>query len=487
MTNYDDRPAILGKCRATILSLRPIVALAMAVDLADGVSKRGSSVVNAPRRHGSNVTFAFAMAILLVVVGVSAARGAAIPVQLVKTGTGFQLLRGGKPYFIKGAGGEGPLRLLKQCGGNSLRTWGADPSEVRMDEVQAQGLTVTIGIWLGHKEQGFNYNDPEQVKKQYDHARSVVLQYRDAAPLLVWGLGNEMEGFDTGDDPAVWKAVEDIAKMVKELDPNHPTMTVIAEVKPSKIQALNQYCPDIDIIGINSCAGCPTIPQRYKDAGGVKPYIVTEFSQRGQWEVQKAPWGAPMEITSTEKADYYRKAYMGAIANQPMCLGGYAFHWGIKREVSATWYSMLLPNGDKTGVIDTMIEMWTGNAPKIKAPTIQPLTIDGAVGNTPPTFAPGSSVSVRLAATDPQNDPLTVDWEMEHDPAAYSKAGAPEETPQQFPSAIVHGDLNGATITMPDVPGGYRLYAYVTNRHHEVATANIVLGVTKAAVEGGVN
>ena len=80
--------------------------------------------------------------------------------------------------------------------------------------------------------------------------------------MLLWGIGNEMEGFGDGDDPAIWAAVNDIAAMVKELDPNHPTMTVTAEIGGGRIDGLHERSPAIDIHGINSYGGAPSLPER---------------------------------------------------------------------------------------------------------------------------------------------------------------------------------------------------------------------------------
>ena len=44
-----------------------------------------------------------------------------VPVELQKTDDGWQLLRGGEPYFIHGAGGDGPLDQLAAAGANSIR------------------------------------------------------------------------------------------------------------------------------------------------------------------------------------------------------------------------------------------------------------------------------------------------------------------------------------------------------------------------------
>src|SRR5712671_1708729 len=96
-------------------------------------------------------------------------------VRVVKGDGGFQLLRDGKPYFIKGAGGDGPMEALARAGGNSLRTWGADKVGPILDEAERLGLTVTVGIWLGHERHGFDYTDVEQVARQYEQARETIL------------------------------------------------------------------------------------------------------------------------------------------------------------------------------------------------------------------------------------------------------------------------------------------------------------------------
>ena len=61
------------------------------------------------------------------------ARAAAGPVrvEVVPHEGGWRLLRGGEPYVIKGAGGDGSLELLAASGANSIRTWGADESRLR--------------------------------------------------------------------------------------------------------------------------------------------------------------------------------------------------------------------------------------------------------------------------------------------------------------------------------------------------------------------
>ncbi len=394
-------------------------------------------------------------------------------VALARSEGAAQLVRNGHPFFIKGAGGDGSLKLLKECGGNSIRTWHSDNLESRLAEAQALGLTVTVGIWLGHKEHGFDYNDATAVAGQLEMARQAVLRYRNHPALLMWGVGNEMEGFELGDDPKVWRAVEDVAKMIKALDPNHPTMTAVAEIGGDRVKAIHALCPSIDLVGINSYGGAPSLPQRYVGAGGTKPYLLTEYGPPGSWELNKNSWGACVELSSTEKDAYYRRTYQRAIVSQPLCVGSYAFIWGSKQEATATWFGLMLPDGSKLESVDTLTELWGGRNPAGSCPKIINLSIDG-----PPKVKSGESVSAHLRMSEWHGEPLKVSWVLSYDPAVYPLGGSTEPVPAQFANAVVRGDANGATLKMPSVRGGYRLFVYVRTTRGAAATANIPLFVT---------
>ncbi len=399
-----------------------------------------------------------------------------IRVEVVKTANGWQMLRGGQPYFIKGVGGTGPKDLLAQYGGNSFRTWGADGLIDQLNEAQKLGLTVSAGIWLGHKRHGFDYHNAAQVKKQFDMAHEVVLRYRNHPALLVWSIGNEMENEEPAGDPAVWQAVEDIAAMIKKEDPNHPTMTVIAEVGGDKVGQLHKFCPDLDIVGINSYAGGSTLADRYKKAGGTKPYVVTEFGPPGQWEMNKSPWGAIRELSSTEKADWYRKTYRTAVLGEPgLCLGSYAFTWGFKREATATWYGMFLPDGSKVAAVDVMTELWTGKPVANPCPVIKSLKVDGEG-----RVDTGATVRVALDAASADGEPIKVTWELHRDWFQYEVGNSMPEA-VQYPESIVKATDEGVELKMPDAGGAYRLYAYIHGGKGGSAVANVSLFVNGPA------
>ena len=410
---------------------------------------------------------------------VKAAAAGPVRVQVVKTATGFKLLRGGRPYFVKGAGGDGSKEDLKTAGANSWRTWGVDHLDEQLAEASRLGMTVTGGIWLGHKEHGFSYADAAAVAAQKEAARSAILKYRNAPALLQWGIGNEMENGQQ-DDPNLWAAIEDIAKMAHQLDPNHPTMVVVAEIGGDKVAQINAHCPDIDIIGINSYGGGPSVGERYKAAGGVKPYEITEFGPAGTWEIGKNAWGVVPELTSTEKAARYAETYKKTIAGNPACLGSYAFAWGNKQEATATWFGLRLPGGEKLGAVDALTRAWSGRKPANLCPVMSSLSVDGT-GQT----LPGTAVKATLVVSDPENDPLKTTWVLQADPANYSTGGDGQAVPPTYPEAIEASSNTSATVKMPATGGTYRLYAYVRDGRGGAAVGNVSLYVSGSVAVPG--
>ncbi len=401
----------------------------------------------------------------------SPASAEAIPVELRHTAQGWQLFRGGEPYFIRGAGGDGSLKQLAAAGANSVRTWGADDIGKMLDEAHALGLSVTVGIWLGHERHGFDYSDKTKVREQFEQARQAVLRYKDHPAVLLWGIGNEMEGYESGDDPAIWSAVNDIAAMIKQLDPAHPTMTVTAEIGGGRVASVQKHCPAVDIHGINAYGGAPSLAERYRKAGATKPYVLTEFAQAGAWETGKTAWGAPFEQTSTEKSTSYRDTYQRAITGAPgVALGSYVFNWGFKMEATATWFGMFLEDGSRLGTVDTMTELWSGSPPANLAPAVKPLVIDSEA-----QVAPGARLKVTADIADPEGRPLRVRWALRRESNEYATGGDFRPMLADIEGAILKGGVDGAQVRLPREPGAYRLFLYAYDEAGNAATANVPL------------
>jgi hypothetical protein len=395
------------------------------------------------------------LAASLGIAGVNAQQSAS-KVEIVKTPAGnYQLLRNGQPFYIKGAGCDGTFGQLAAFGANSSRGWHFnDSTRALLDEAHEKGLALTVGIWLNHERHGMDYQDYDAVTKQIDMVMKAIRELKDHPAVLIWGIGNEMEG--EGSNPAIWSHIEHIAQLVKAEDPNHPVMTVIAEIGGRKVEAIHKLCPSVDIIGINSYGGAPSLPDRYAKLNGKKPYIVTEFGPVGTWEVPKNNIDAILEPLSHDKAAYYAKSYRAFEADAKHCLGSYAFLWGHKQEATATWFGMFLPNGKRTAAVDTMSELWTGKKPANVCPQIRSLALEGS------NEVDGDQVvKLRLDAFDPEGDPINVQWVMTGESSNYVTGGDFQESPPSFSDAVLRSDETSAELKMPASSGLYRIYAYV--------------------------
>lgn len=106
------------------------------------------------------------LAVYFSFVHIVAAQDKSIKTEIIEQDGGYTLLRDGKPYFIKGAGGTRYMDRLKEYGGNSIRTWGTNNAQQILDEAQRLGLTVTMGINMARERHGFDYDDAAAVAEQ---------------------------------------------------------------------------------------------------------------------------------------------------------------------------------------------------------------------------------------------------------------------------------------------------------------------------------
>jgi len=394
--------------------------------------------------------------------------GAPLKVELKNDGGKYSLRVDGKPYFVKGAGcsdnTDEQYARLKAAGGNSVRTWGTDNrTEELLDRAQKNGLTVQLGYWLGHVEHGFKWNNQDSLKDQRGGVRNMVRLYKDHPAVLTWALGNEMEAGNN--TPELWQEVEVLAQIVKKEDPYHrPILTVVAEMDQQKSDYIQKYCPSVDIVGINTYGGLPSLKERLTKFGFKKPYIVTEFGPAGPWESAKTAWGAALEVTSTQKAENYAKNYENQILGNPTCLGSYAFIWGNKQEETSTWFGMWLPTGENTGAVDVMTKYWSGNWPKNRCPAITSFSLSAN------SVSPGGKLTATVTATDPEGDALKFEWQVVGESTDKRTGGAAEQVPP-----TVNSTTGSSTdeFTAPAKPGPYRIFLIVRDGKGNAASANL--------------
>ncbi|MGA2255216.1 MAG: glycoside hydrolase family 2 TIM barrel-domain containing protein [Thermoguttaceae bacterium] len=419
--------------------------------------------------------FGLALASLVIAAARVAAAEVPVAVKIVKHDNGYTLTRNGQPYYIKGVCGGSKLDQFVEAGGNSIRAYGAES----LDNAQAKGLTVLVGLNTGKPRNGFNYSDPERLAAQKESIRRTVQRLKVHPAVLMWALGNESElNASEADRIRIWKAFNELAEMIKQIDPKHPVITVLAGLGRTKLSELNEHCPALDAVGLNSYGGMMSLPEEVKRQGWTRPYVVTEFGPRGHWEVGKTPWGIPIEDDSTTKAELYQRAYQHAVAGQGACLGSYVFLWGQKQEKTHTWYGMFLPDGSPLGAVDAMTYNWTGNWPANRCPRIGAgkvsVVAEGPTDTRQHTFAPGTKLKCAVDAADPDGDPITVRWDLRIDIADNPRTGGDREEPTPpIAGAVLSAGGNESVVQLPAKPGKYRIFAYVYDPKGRAATANV--------------
>ena len=375
------------------------------------------------------------------------------------------LVRGGKPYFVKGAGGSGNLEELAARGANSIRTWTTAGLDETLDRAQKLGLTVSAGIWLERECSWFSYSNPAHCAKQSERVRREVIRYRDHPALLAWGIGNEVEG--DGTNEAFWRQLDRLSVLVKELAPAHPTFTAVAGVNEAKVAGLMKHVPHLDFLGINTYGAVFGLRKHLEKVGWKRPWMLTEWGPRGFWESLESASGAPIEQTSSEKAAMIGKACRKVISNDGGCLGSYIFVWGWKFEATSTWFGVFTHEGETTAVADVLQEAWSGTGPSNLAPDIEPVR-----GVPVSSIAGGTVFEASVKASDPEGDPLSWHWAVLPEAKRHEGHKSPP-MPKAVTGAIEDASANGVSVKAPAKPGIYRLHVRVTDGKGHAATANM--------------
>ncbi len=397
----------------------------------------------------------------------------AVRVEVAAVEGGYTLLRDGKPYLVKGAGLAGiDVASVAVRGGNSIRTWGVEEAQATLDAAHRHGLTVSLGLPVAAERFGFDYDDPVSVAAQRQNVRHAVESHKDHPALLAWIIGNELDMGST--NPRAYDEVDELSRLIHELDANHPTTTTVSALDEETVELVRERAPDLDFLSVQAYGALFLMPKaiRYLETG---PFMITEWGPLGHWEVGKTRWGAPIEQSSAEKARHYLTGYRTLI--EPFLgpgLGSYAFLWGQKQERTHTWFSLFTETGESTSAVDVLQFVWTGRAPANQAPVLESLTLARRPATDSVRLAAGKRYTAKAKVADPDGDPVTFRWHVKPE-STETVVGGDLEAAIDDVDGVFPDDANGAevTLTAPESAGPYRLYVMVYDGQGHAAHANI--------------
>lgn len=423
-------------------------------------------------------------------------------VYIEATDAGYELIRDGSPYHIKGASVVDMtlLHKIKESGGNSIRLYDTHNARPILDSAYKLGLTVTLGLRLQQARMEMDYSDKEAVARQLDTLRKEVLQYKDHPALLMWAVGNETTLFIPSrysnffQIRRVLKAVDDVAAMIHEVDPDHPTTMVLANVQEPVIRIANMVCRNIDLLSFNIFSPLNKFLPKIAYCGWKGPYIITEFGAKGYWSTKRTEWHSRVEQTSLQKAQYLQAQFKAISKNKSHCLGAYVFIWGTKQEYTPTWFSLFSPwpKLQETELTETCMQEWKGISPNLLSPSIDALTINGASDTSNIYVQPGTTPELAIYLANKVQGPLLLRWELAEEVAEYLSSSYKSQKPKiiadstwKFHQEAQYAGNSGGRqrITFrfktPDYNGPFRIYLYAVNKNGKASTANASFFVHK--------
>ncbi len=414
-------------------------------------------------------------------------------VELRETEGKWELVCNGVPMYVKGAATNNYFTDVAKFGGNTIRTYSAAAGDLNttkiLNDASKSGLFVNVGLAISKKTSSFDYKKEEKVREQFDAAIASVRKYKDHPAVLFWSIGNEAESKGTSDE--FWKAINDIAAKIHEIDPNHPVATTLASAGKEHFDNIMAKCPALDFVCINSYY--PTVFEtcsKVKGYGWDKPIMITEYGPRGTWNMNPEPdrilpWdgpsegpsegkGALIEETSTEKELRYQEIYEALEAEKGFCLGSFAFVWGYQRHGEVlNWYGLHNKDRYSYGAVDVLQYCWTGEWPEQRAPRIESrndMTMNGLTADKAITVAPGSANTAKVVASSPAEINLTYEWIIFRE----GDASANDSLPDGIEGLIEDGSKPEIAFRAPEAAGAYRLYVFAKDDvNRKVASACI--------------
>ena len=257
----------------------------------------------------------------------------------------------------------GDFELLKRMGVNAIRVYhqpSAINKELLRDLYNKYGIRVIMGDFLGKYAlgsgaswfEGTDYDNPEHQKKMLESVKKMVLEFKDEPFMLVWLLGNEnVYGVACNADKkpdSFFKFVNEAAKLIKSLDPNHPV--AIASGDHLFLDSFAKYAPEVDLFGANVYRGKEGFGTYWESVKRMadRPAFVTEY-------------GAPayaycytQDASDESQSEYLENCWLDIMDNAAFGTGSGNAVGGILFEFLDEWWK-----GYEPGIHDTK-GLWVG-------------------------------------------------------------------------------------------------------------------------------
>ncbi|MBV5316068.1 MAG: hypothetical protein JZU47_22405 [Prolixibacteraceae bacterium] len=395
-----------------------------------------------------------------------------------KIDNGFQLIRNGNPFYIQGASGNSHFKELSLIGGNTIRLYDTINLANFLNEAESCGLAVIVDIPIpkyNKKNNWYLVENNNHILKQ--KVKVLVKRYKSHPALLMWNLGNELFYPFVFKKNSFINTFNELIDIIHYEDPNHPVSTALAGVSRQAIPSIYIHSPKLDLLSFNMFGNIKGINYNLAQISslfGVTPYFVSEMGSDGEWESQLTSWMAPIEQTSTKKAEQIKKRYKIIADNKDGgCLGSLVFFWGKKHELTYTWFSLFMDDF-KSEIIKELENLWKKSNTNSTLIGLDYMLLDGKGAADNIIFAPNELKTAEIKFNTFKNYNIRIEWEIYPDvwcQAWYENTYNRPVNPQRMGS-FIYFEKNKVTFYTPKEEGPYRIFAYIYDKNGYFATTN---------------
>ncbi|MEJ7587799.1 MAG: glycoside hydrolase family 2 TIM barrel-domain containing protein [Ferruginibacter sp.] len=405
-------------------------------------------------------------------------------VSIMQVNGQYNFFKDGKPFQVKGGAGFTYIKELAGCGGNTITCWDTSKLDITLKEAAKYNVSVIIGLDIPGGENTSYYENKKNITALYQAYTLIVSRYKDHPSLLAWSLGNELNFPFSLTATPFYKTYNRLLNMIQTKDFNHPVSTCVINIPKRIIMNLQWRVPALDFLCVNTYNGIKTLQ---KDLNAMMwvwkgPYLVSEWAPNGGWEAEATSWAAPIENTSTKKAEQYYELFTKYMPlDDPRFLGSLAFCWGSRQEYTYTWYSIFGEDGCPTEIKETLNDCWKDTLTKHIAPKLRYMLLDSLGSNDNIILKAGSihNLSVLLEPAESASD-LQYKWEiLKEGWQTWGQTWNYFKKPQVEPGLIKDSSLQITNFVAPVKEGPYRVFVTVYNSKGHTATANTPIYVVK--------
>jgi hypothetical protein len=218
--------------------------------------------------------------------------------------SGRQILVNGNPFIIKGVGyaptpiGETPvvppydyftreiyerdLPLLRAMSANTIRLWGWDNEKDHTDFLDvaynngSDPIYVIVGYWIDPNKDLSDPDVREDIKNEF---RNIVEKYKDHPAVLMWCIGNELNGDWLSVNLSAWYSLLDECAQIShdiEGESFHPVTTANWDI--NDITDYDASLTHLDVWGANVYRGL-SFGDLFVDYANIssKPFWISEY------------------------------------------------------------------------------------------------------------------------------------------------------------------------------------------------------------------